>query len=275
MLKVYISADIEGINGVVYPRQTNKIGGDDYFRARKQQIIELNHLIQSILEIGAYHITLNDAHASMDNIDILELHPQVELITGKPKAISMMHGLNESYSCVVFAGYHSMAGTQSGVLSHTFSTIFNKVCLNGEEIGEIGLNAIYAGLKNVPVAFLYGDESACIEANRFIGNLQTVSSKKACSTTSAICKPNAKFFEELKFSIQNSLKNHKTWVLKKSLPTYKLNIGFANREFTDAATLLPCIEKVSPFEISYKSDNFEDVYKLLQFLSFALVGNTF
>ncbi|MEI7474557.1 MAG: M55 family metallopeptidase [bacterium] len=267
MLKVYISADIEGVNGIVYPSQISKMGGDDYFKARKQQILELNYLIQATFDAGATHVTVNDAHSSMDNIDILELHPHAELITGKPKLISMMHGLDETYSCVIFAGYHAMAGNDKGVLSHTFSTIFRNIYLNNEEIGEIGLNSIFAGIKNVPVSFLYGDIAACEEVKDFLGDISTVWTKQASSTTSAICKPNAKLIEELKITIQNALKNQKNWKIKKTEAPYELKISFSNKEFADLASLLPFIKRISPFEIVYKDNEFENIYRLLQFLA--------
>lgn len=270
MLKVYISSDIEGVNGVVYPSQISKSGGNDYFKAKKQQIAELNHLIESIFEAGAEQVTVNDAHATMDNIDITELHPQAELITGKPKLISMMNGLDESYSCVIFAGYHAKAGADEGVLAHTFTTVFRNVYLNGEEIGEIGLNSIYAGTKSIPIAFLYGDEAACIEAKEVLGNIETVSTKRASSITSAVCKPNAKLFEELKTTIQKSLKNKDNWHIKTLPPPYELKISFSNKSSADLASLLPCIKKISPFEIIYTDNDYENIYRMLQFLSSTL-----
>ncbi len=37
MLNVYISADLEGTNGVVYPHQTVESGGEAYFSSVEQQ----------------------------------------------------------------------------------------------------------------------------------------------------------------------------------------------------------------------------------------------
>ncbi len=153
MSKIYISADLEGVNGVVYPNQIDP-SNESYKLAQKQQFKELNCIIEALLENGAKHITLNDAHGSMDNVTLENLNSKVELITGKPKPISMLAELNESYSCVIFTGYHARAGSEKGVLAHTFSTIYKNVKLNDISVGEIELNSIYASIKNVPIVIM-------------------------------------------------------------------------------------------------------------------------
>ena len=189
------------LSGVIYPNQTVPEGKESYFAALDNYHEELNFVTKTLLELGVNKITLNDAHCSMENINIAKINPKVELITGKPKPISMVAGLDNSYSCVFFTGYHAEAGSLKGVLADTFSPIFNSVKLNGSLIGEIELNSIYAGLNNVPIGFLTGDDAACNEAINTIGNINTVSTKTAISTTSAKCKPKDQFFNELQEKI--------------------------------------------------------------------------
>src|SRR3989339_2221060 len=100
MFNVYISADFEGVNGVIYPHQTVKSGGESYLLAQEQQHKEINCIIESLIAENVDKITINDAHDSMENLNLSKLNPKIELITGKPKHISMLSGLDNSYTCV-------------------------------------------------------------------------------------------------------------------------------------------------------------------------------
>ena len=269
MFKVYISADLEGVNGVVYPSQTEPTN-EGYKYAQKQQHKELNCIIEALLDAGVDHITLNDAHGSMDNLTLSELNSKVELITGKPKPVSMVTGLDETYNCVIFAGYHSKAGSEKGVLAHTFSTIYKNVKLNDVSVGEIELNSVYAGLKKVPVALLTGDYAACEQAKEALKTVSTVCVKKAISTTAAICRPEEELFEDLREKALALINISREFGLYIINPPYKLELDFVDRKKADIAELLPCIERISDSSVLYNSENYEDVYKLLQFLTATL-----
>jgi len=270
MLNVYISADLEGTNGVVYPHQTVESGGEAYFKSTEQQHKELNCIVESLLELNTDKITINDAHGSMENLNLAELNPNVYLITGKPKPVSMMAGLDESYSCVILAGYHARAGSKEGVLAHTISSIFKRVKLNGNFVGETELNAIYAGIKNVPVVMLTGDNIVCDEASNAVKNITTVCTKTAISYSSAICKPNEQLFEELKTAVISAVKNKENWTLYRTNSPYKLEVDFADRKHADIAEFAPGIKRISASEIAFSSGNYEEIYKLLQFFAATL-----
>lgn len=269
MSKVYISADLEGVNGVVYPHQT-EMSGEGYKYARKQQHKELNCIIETLLENGATHITLNDAHGSMENLLLSELNPKVELITGKPKPISMLAGLDETYSCVIFAGYHAKAGSEKGVLAHTFSHIYKNIKLNGISVGEIELNAVYSGIKKVPVVLVTGDYEACEQAKQSLQTTKTVCVKKAISTTAAICRPEDELLQEFRDKTAEIINKPEEFINYVQNSPYQLELEFVDRKMADIAELLPCINRISDTSITYESENYEEIYKLLQFLTATL-----
>jgi D-aminopeptidase len=128
---VYISADMEGITGLV-DAQDVQPGGADYDRGRVMMTEDVN------AAIGGVHaawgegtgITVNDAHGPMRNILPELLHPAARLIRGKPKPMGMLAGLDGSHDAVICVGYHARAGAL-GVLSHSFM---------GHEIDDIWLN---------------------------------------------------------------------------------------------------------------------------------------
>ena len=189
MRKIYISADVEGLNGITSFKQTLPEFVDDYAQMRPQLHFELNGLIQGLKNAGVEEIVINDAHNTMTNITLTELPEDITLISGKPKKVSMMYGLDESFDGVIFFAYHSMA-TSSGVLAHTFNTNFKSVWLNNQKISEAILNGIYAKYFDVPIILATGDDVFCSEIKKNLPDLQTITTKKVISSTAAICEKN-------------------------------------------------------------------------------------
>jgi D-amino peptidase len=268
-MKIYISADFEGINGVANWNQALPTGGVPYENARKQLHAELNTIITALLKSGKVEkIILNDAHAGMHNIMLSEIPPQVELITGKPKEISMLYGLDNTYDCVFFIAYHVKAGAERGVLPHTFSTIFRTVKLNGKPVNEAYLNAVYVGLLGIPVVFATGDDALCDEIKNDINNnIICVQTKKAVSGSCAVCRPNEELFEDLSSAVIKTIESPEKWDVFKLDQPYVLNVDFIKRQHADICSFLPYVKKSGAAEIEFQSDKYEDVYKFLQFLA--------
>lgn len=272
MLNVYISADLEGVSNVIYPHQTFPSGGDSYLQAVNQLHNELNCIAGTLLSTNKVgKITINDAHGTMENVKIDLINKSVEIITGKPKPVSMMAGLDESYDCVFFVGYHAKAGSLNGVLAHTFSPEYLSVKLNGIEIGELELNSVYSSLKHVPVALLTGDDVVCEQAQH-LGLKNTVSTKQAISTTSAKYKPQNILMQELKDKVHTIVAQDKSdWFNYNVIKSpYKMELTLLDRKKADLISLLPIIKRESANTVSYKMDKYDEVYKTLQFLTASL-----
>ena len=116
-MKIYISADIEGVAGVVSQQQVTQ-GNPEYERARRLMTAEVNAAIEGALEAGATEILVNDSHGPMVNLLPDELHPAAELILGRPKPIGMFAGLEPDAAGVMCVGFHTSA-RQYGILAHT------------------------------------------------------------------------------------------------------------------------------------------------------------
>src|SRR5690606_7047965 len=100
-----------------------------------------NAAIEGALAGGAGEVVVNDSHGTMRNLLPDLLHPKAQLITGSPKPLSMMEGIDDgAYCCAMFVGYHARMG-QPGVLSHTYhGAVVREVRLNGRAMGETGIN---------------------------------------------------------------------------------------------------------------------------------------
>jgi D-amino peptidase len=156
-MRVYISADIEGVAGVVAPAQ-GQAGHPEYERARVLMTEEVNAVVEGLVGAGAREVVVNDSHGPMTNLLPERLHPAADLILGKPKPMNMACGLTDDFDLMCLVGHHSMAG-KGGVLAHTTNGFaFREVRVNGEPCGEPAIYGTYAGELGVPVGLISGDD---------------------------------------------------------------------------------------------------------------------
>jgi D-amino peptidase len=177
-LKVYISADMEGITGLVDAEDVQP-HGRDYERGRVMMTEDVNAAVRGAFDAGATSVLVNDAHGPMRNLLPDLLDPRARLIKGRPKPMGMLEGLTGEYDAVMCVGFHSRAGTL-GVLSHSFmGHEIEDIWLDDRPVGEIGLLHAAAAALGVPVVLLSGDDSACAEMLAWDAGVTTVTVKHA------------------------------------------------------------------------------------------------
>ena len=177
-MRIYISADMEGITGLVDAMDVQP-GGADYERGRIMMTEDVNAAVRGALTAGATEILVNDAHGPMRNILPDQLHPAARLVRGRPKPMGMLEGLDRSFDAALCIGYHARAGTL-GVLSHSFmGHEIEDMWLDDRPAGEIGLTHATAAALGVPVVLLAGDDAACREAADWDPAVRTVPVKQA------------------------------------------------------------------------------------------------
>jgi D-amino peptidase len=177
-LKVYISADMEGITGLVDAEDVQP-PGRDYERGRVMMTEDVNAAVRGAFEGGATSVLVNDAHGPMRNLlpDLLDV--RATLIKGRPKPMGMIEGLTPEYDAVVCVGFHARAGIL-GVLSHSFmGHEIEDIWLDDRLVGEIGMLHATAAAYGVPVAMLTGDDAACAEMTAWDADVATVPVKYA------------------------------------------------------------------------------------------------
>ena len=185
-MKIYISADIEGI-GTVVRSEHSSVDGREYGAARRCMTQEVNAAIRGAYDAGATAVTVCDAHNVGLNILPEDLDERADLIMGGPRPLAMMEGIEAGYDAVFFIGYHARAGTADGPIAHVFTGRIAEVRLNGLPVGEIGLNAVLAGHFEVPVALVTGDEAAAREAAGLLDGVETVAVKRGIGAYAARC----------------------------------------------------------------------------------------
>ncbi|MGB1842334.1 MAG: M55 family metallopeptidase, partial [Longimicrobiales bacterium] len=94
-LKVYISADLEGVVGVVTGDQLGP-SGFEYGRFRQFMTNEVNAAISAAREMGATEILVSDSHGNGENLLMEQLPDDIQLIRAWPRPLMMMEGIDET-----------------------------------------------------------------------------------------------------------------------------------------------------------------------------------
>ena len=184
-MKILIAADMEGVTGVVNWDHVSSEHAE-YQRFRRLMTDDVNAAIRGVFQEGAKEVIVSDGHGDGRNLLIEELDPRARLNAGRPSPFAMVEGIESGVDAAMFVGYHARAGAPQAILSHTWSgKRVSRVWLNGQEVGEIGLNAAVCGHFEVPVVMISGDQTACAEATEVLGQVETAVVKQASSRTAA------------------------------------------------------------------------------------------
>jgi D-amino peptidase len=205
-LRVYISADMEGITGLVDAEDVQP-PGRDYERGRVMMTEDVNAAIRGAFAAGASTVLVNDAHGPMRNLLPDLLDPRAVLIKGRPKPMGMIEGLTAEYDAVLCVGFHARAGAL-GVLSHSFmGHEIEDIWLDDRIVGEIGLLHATAAAYGVPVALLTGDDIACAEMTAWDPVVATVPVKHAKDRFAAQLVPVAEARAAIESTARQALAN--------------------------------------------------------------------
>jgi D-amino peptidase len=206
-MKIYVSADMEGIAGIMLREQLFR-GEPLYQEARQLLTKEVNVIVQSLLEAGVREIVVKDAHASGFNFLPDRLHPGAMYCGGATRINERFPGLDNTFDGALLIGYHARGLTGKAVRDHTFTSQgWQSLELNGQPIGEIGIDALLFGLYGVPVLLVTGDDKTCREAVQQLGTVLTYETKTGTGRHSALYKAPERVYAELPAVIAESLQS--------------------------------------------------------------------
>lgn len=222
---------------------------------------EVNAVVEGLVRGGATEVVVWDGHGGSNSLDITKLHEGASLATlGGDMAPA--NYLDASFDAAIQIGAHAMQGTSKGYLNHSFNShgIAN-MYLNGQRIGEIGVETIMASYFNVPTILVTGDTAACLEAKEFIEekNLITVETKKSISRYTVINFNPIKVREELRVKAQEAIENTSRMGLKKIAAPYEYKIQFMCPNMADGYEMRGA-ERVDHQTIILRSDDIIDLW---------------
>jgi len=243
-LKVYISADMEGIGGVSTWQIQAGSQGREYEKFRKLMTQEVNAAIAGAYDAGATEVLVSDSHADGQNIDVELLDPRAKLIRAWPRPLVMMQGVDSACDAVVFIGYHASEGQPAAILAHTMSSrrIF-EIKLNGTGVPEAAFNAAIAGEFGVPVVLLSGDQTIGEEARRLLGPIETVAVKQATRFYSATMMHPEEAQRLIRAGVKRGIERRAELRPYKLAHPVKLEITFKDTVNAELVSYLPGVER--------------------------------
>jgi len=262
-MRVYISVDMEGIAGVVHEDQTNPLDprcASEYARFRQLMTAEANAAIQGAVDGGATRVLVNDSHWEMRNLLAEQLDETAELLSGGPKALSMMEGIAEGFEAAFCVGYHARAGTKHAILDHTYMDRILDVRLNGRSVGELGLNAALAGAYAVPVVLVSGDAALAAEARELLGQeVVTVIVKEAVGRHAAKSLAPAVACRRIREAAAKALKRHpKPFVMEAPIT---LEVDFSKTVEADMAEVCPGAVRTGGRTVAFQHHDYKEVFR--------------
>lgn len=263
-LKIFISADMEGISGIVHGSQTGGEGAE-YERGRVLMTGDVNAGIEGALSVGADEILVSDGHGGMRNIKPEHLNKAAVLARGAPKPLTQMSGIESGFDAAIFIGYHAMKGTKHAILDHTISGgTVDYVKINGFEVGETAIGAALAGYYGVPLVFVSGDLAVTKEAQTFVPKIKTVAVKEALSRTGAKCLHPEKARELIRSGVAEAV-NKRTEVKPFTFkPPIELQVRYANSLMADVVEFMPLVERVDGRTIRIVLDDYIKAFTALR-----------
>ncbi len=270
--KLYISADMEGVAGVVTGEQLGP-GGFEYERFREFMTREVLAAIRGARAAGVGEIVISDSHGNGQNL-LLDLLPDdVTVVRSWPRPLMMMEGLDSTFMGAVLIGYHAGTTNPDGVRAHTLSSAnLADVRLNERSVPEAGLSAAIAGEFGVPVLVVTGDDAAVAEAQALMGRVETVVVKWNYGFHSARTRTPAaaaRLIEERVATAVRHRAEFRPWRLEHPVT---LDVRFKSYRPSQLLAYLPQVERTDAHSIRFIGRDMLVVSRFLEFLLSYEVG---
>lgn len=266
-MKLYISADIEGIAGVA-SRDQGGPGKFEYDSGRAWMTAEVRAACEGAVSAGATEIVISDSHGNGQNLDLDALPDDVRVIRSWPRPLGMMEGIQEGgFDAAMLIGYHAGATNPGGNLAHTiYGLVVKSIRINGQIASEAYLSAVTAGDFDVPVVLISGDDVFVEETAAFLPESLAVTTKRSLGTLSV---------ESVTPSLSQSMIRvaaHEAMGKAASVSAFKLpgpvtvELEFKHRMPAELLSYLPVVDRVDAFTVSHEA---RDLSAANRFLSFA------
>lgn len=266
-MRLYISADIEGVAGVVNRPQLGPTGFE-YNWARENMTDEVNAAIRGARTAGVKEVVVSDSHGNGQNIILDRLEKNVTLVRSWPREMAMMEGINHGcYAGVFLLGYHAGTNNMRGTLAHTLnSSVLTDITLNGIPASESLISASLAGHFSTSVLMVSGDDVYVEDAKEQFKGISSVITKWSSGTLSARCRRPSEVQEEIEqVAKQAIISKDKVSPYVIDLPI-TVRLGLKSRFSVDLLEYLPFITRTGAYSIEFEAPDMPTLSKLMTFI---------
>jgi D-amino peptidase len=265
--KVFISVDMEGVTGTVQPAQLGP-QGFEYGRAREWMTGEALAAIEAAKAAGAGEIVVADSHGNAQSLLLDALPPDVRVVRGFPRPLSMMQGIDATFQAAIFIGYHASEQTFEAVRGHTFSSArLLGVKLNGQEVAEGIFNAAIAGHFGVPVVFVSGDRPAVTQLQKVAPWVEGVIVKEPLGYHSALTLTPARGQALIRDGVRRALARLGQMQPYRVKTPIELEVAFKQTLDAERAAYIPGLVRSEAHAVRGTFGDIVQIAKLMQVLT--------
>jgi len=264
-MKVYVSADIEGITGVTTWDEADlqKAGFES---ARRQMTAEVAAACEGARAAGAEEIWVKDAHDRAVNLVASSLPRGVRLIRGwSGHPLSMMQEIDAGFDAALLIGYHARAGAGASPLEHTFSGRCVEIRMNGRAVSEFAFAAYAAATYDVPTVLISGDEGICTEAAGLVPKITTVPVKRGIGGSTISIHPQLAC-ERIREAAETALTGDRSGRRIDLPDQISLEIAFRRHVDAYAGSFYPGAALTDSTTVRFESDDFFEALRALAFI---------
>lgn len=267
-MKVFISSDIEGTNGISHWDETKK-DRMDYREFVSRMTQEVKSVCDGINDAyPSSFIFVKDSHETGRNLEHEKLPENVTLNrnwAGNP--LLMMDGIDSSFDCSILTGHHSGAASGGNPLSHTMSGNIISMKINSVYASEYLLNYYISLYYGVPVVMVAGDDALCKSAKELDPNIYTVSTMFGVGASVTSPHPSVtklELREKAKLAVSDS--NIEKISLK--LPhDFKTEIYFKKHTMAYKASFYPGAKLIRDHSVGFNTTDFYEFMRFYLFVS--------
>ena len=268
--RLYISADIEGVAGVV-TREQLLPEGFEYQQAREWMTAEVAIACEAAFACGINEVVVSDSHGNGQNLLLDKLPENVQVVRAWPRPLCMMEGIEcGEYVGALLLGYHSGATQMDGVLAHTLSSRgISEVRLNDQVASETVISAATASHFGVPVLMASGDHAYVEHAKAVLGDIETVTTKWVCSFTSVRTLLPKEAQQRVAEGVRNALVHLEDFQANPLPGPIQLEIQCIKRNAAELLAYLPMVERLDACSIRFVAQDMVIISKFLSFVLFS------
>lgn len=265
-MKVFISADIEGVTGcTTWDETINSHRDYPYFAL--QMTKEVDAACKGANAAGAEEILIKDAHETGTNIDHNLLPKNTKLIRAwSGESTSMVQGLDDSFDALIFIGYHSASGQNTNPLAHTMNaSTIDYIQINGRILSEFVLHSYIAAYHKVPVVFISGDQGLKGDVEFLDDKMGFVPVKEGKGQSTINIHPELAL-ERIEKKVAEAL-NKELSEYRIELPEeFQVEIRYREHFRAFKAKEFPGVSQVDENTVSFSSKDYMEVLSLINFI---------
>jgi D-amino peptidase len=194
-MKLVMLWDMEGVSGLFTREQVwfweDGVRPEAEAQGKRLLTEDACSAARAALAAGADQVVVVDTHHGGRNMDPAAFGEDPRVAYRAAAAVDegghrrWLADLDQRVDGFLLMAHHARAGTRGAFLPHTWTGEWLDFRINGASVGELAIEACYAGHFGVPTVLAHGDAAACAEAEATFPGIVTAPVKRALGPTRA------------------------------------------------------------------------------------------